>query len=206
MSNGAPRWWGTLYPSTLRRQKPLKQKKDGNFVCINFAYLSPTPIHHPPYPSLKFSSVHPTSSPKLSVQSSIANPHTIVDPIYHPPHPSFKPKSIHPSSQNFHSNSFLFLLNFFFAMWGSLLLPCGCGCRGSSASWLWSCHGCGGSMVSGHVVGVGCHGFYFCSCGWFSWVIVSWFWWLWWWAVWRGGWPVVVVVIVVYYNRYIILL
>ena len=29
----------------------------------------------------------------------------------------------------------------------------------------WSCCGCGGSSISGHAVGVGCCGFYFCSCG-----------------------------------------
>ena len=68
-------------------------------------------------------------------------------------------KAFSPSSQNFHSNSFLFLLNFFSAVWGSLLLPCGggCGCSGSSASW--PCRGYGESLVSSHAVGVGlCRG------------------------------------------------
>ena len=56
----------------------------------------------------------------------------------------------------------LFLLNFFFAMWGSLLLPCGCG--GSSASW--SCSEYGESLALGHVVGVGlCRGVHGSCCG-----------------------------------------
>ena len=42
-------------------------------------------------------------------------------------------------------------------------MPCGCGCGGSLVSW--SCHGYGGSSILGHVVGVGCRGFYFCGCG-----------------------------------------
>ena len=36
-------------------------------------------------------------------------------------------------------------------------------CVGSLASWL--CRGCARSSISGHAVGVGCCGFYFCSCG-----------------------------------------
>ena len=84
------------------------------------------------------------------------------------------------SFQISHSNSFLFLpnfslflLNFFFAVWGSLLLPCGCGCGGSchrcrcyGSLTLWSCCGYGGSSVSGHAVGVGlCHGVRGSCCG-----------------------------------------
>ena len=75
---------------------------------------------------------------------------------------------------------------FFYAVWGSILLLCGCGCGGSLASW--PCCGYGESSVSsramgvglclgvrgscrgvcvvghqlcGHAVGVGCRGFYF---------------------------------------------
>ena len=44
----------------------------------------------------------------------------------------------------------------------SWVMPWGL-CGGSLASW--SCRGCGGSSISGHAVGVGCCGFYFCSCG-----------------------------------------
>ena len=44
----------------------------------------------------------------------------------------------------------------------SWVMPWGLG-GGSLASW--SCRGCGGSSISGHAVGVGCCGFYFCSCG-----------------------------------------
>ena len=47
----------------------------------------------------------------------------------------------------------------FMVSWVMLRVWCG----GSSA--LWSCHGCGGSSVSGHAVGVGCRRFYFCGCG-----------------------------------------
>ena len=58
------------------------------------------------------------------------------------------------------SNSFLFLFNFFFAVCGSLLLPCECGCGGSSESW--SCRGYGESSVSCHAKGVS---LYRGSCG-----------------------------------------
>ena len=67
------------------------------------------------------------------------------------------------------SSQIFFLLNFFFAVWGPLLLPCGCG--GSSASW--SCCGYGRSSISSHAVGVGlCHGVHGSCCGGSS---VSWF-------------------------------
>ena len=67
----------------------------------------------------------------------------------------------------------LFLLNFFFVVWGSLLLPCGCGCGGSchrcgcdGSLTSWSCCGYGGSSVSSHAMGVGlCHSVRGSCCG-----------------------------------------
>ena len=78
----------------------------------------------------------------------------------------------------------------------------------------WSCRGCGGSLVSGHAVGIGCRGFYFCGCGLIFLgscgliLVVMVVGCMKWWLTSGGGGlcEVVVVVIVFYCSKYIILL
>ena len=93
---------------------------------------------------------------------------------------------------------FFFFLDWLLVFWLSLRLL-----------WWWLWFGCA-------------VGFIFVVVGWFSWVVVSWFWWLWWWrswlwvmvvvwAVWSGGgsggmYYFIVVNILFYCDIYIILL